>query len=257
VHVVHAVRLLQPQVEAPGLRAGLRVAGARGLAVAVGESVIKYPSPLNVPKYTYDRSCCWARSDEHQRVMADPPAAIAAWQPALQRFPRLSPVIPRLSPGYPRATASWSPLCVGTPATATWWFVLSASFSSFQIFRKSKEIYLRGDTIESKRIHVSQRPPPPLLSATIGDWVVITEAFPPGLNYFAGRGRARERDRGVVGVLQLDGQPRVLRRARVDLGLCPIVTSAAQLNHSMPGLLSSSAAAFRAAFGDASPGWRW
>ena len=35
VHVVHAVRLLQPQVEAPGLRAGVRVAGARGLAAGL------------------------------------------------------------------------------------------------------------------------------------------------------------------------------------------------------------------------------
>jgi hypothetical protein len=87
VHVVHAVRLLQPQVEAPGLRAGVRVAGARGLAVAVGEFVIKCPSPLNVPKYTYDHICCWARSDEYQRVMTDPPAAIAGLAAGLATLP--------------------------------------------------------------------------------------------------------------------------------------------------------------------------
>ena len=34
--------------------------------LAAGGSVIKFPSPLNVLKDTYDHSCHWARSTEYQ-----------------------------------------------------------------------------------------------------------------------------------------------------------------------------------------------
>jgi hypothetical protein len=41
----------------------------------VGESVIKYSSPLNVLKDTYDHICYWARSDEYQHSITDSPTA--------------------------------------------------------------------------------------------------------------------------------------------------------------------------------------
>jgi hypothetical protein len=40
---------------------------------AVGGSVIKYRSPLNVLKGTYDYSCCLARSCIYNLLMTDPP----------------------------------------------------------------------------------------------------------------------------------------------------------------------------------------
>ena len=43
--------------------------------VAEGESVIKYKSPLNVPKDTYDYSCCLVRSYEYHHLMTDSPRA--------------------------------------------------------------------------------------------------------------------------------------------------------------------------------------
>ena len=52
--------------------------GGRGdalAAVATGDAVIKGPSPLNVPKYTYNRSYYLARSDEHQHLTTDSPTA--------------------------------------------------------------------------------------------------------------------------------------------------------------------------------------
>ena len=44
-------------------------------ALATGGTVIKFPSPLNVLKDTYDHICYWARSDEYQHLMTDSPAA--------------------------------------------------------------------------------------------------------------------------------------------------------------------------------------
>jgi hypothetical protein len=44
---------------------------------SLGESVIKYRSPLNVLKDTYDYSCCLARSYEYNHLMTDSPGAIA------------------------------------------------------------------------------------------------------------------------------------------------------------------------------------
>ena len=43
--------------------------------LAPGDTVIKGPSPLNVPKYTYNRSYYLARSDEHQHLTTDSPLA--------------------------------------------------------------------------------------------------------------------------------------------------------------------------------------
>jgi hypothetical protein len=54
--------------------------------VAEGESAIKCPPPLNVLEDTYDRSCCWARSDGYQHLMAVSPGATcrpAATEPML------------------------------------------------------------------------------------------------------------------------------------------------------------------------------
>ena len=42
---------------------------------AQGESVIKYKSPLNVLKDTYDYSCCLARAGEYHHLMTDSPGA--------------------------------------------------------------------------------------------------------------------------------------------------------------------------------------
>jgi hypothetical protein len=46
-----------------------------GVLLAVGESVVKCPSPLNMPKDTHDHSCYRARSDEYQHCMIDSPVA--------------------------------------------------------------------------------------------------------------------------------------------------------------------------------------
>jgi hypothetical protein len=43
--------------------------------LATGDTVIKGPSPLNVSKYTYNRSYYLARSDEHQHLTTDSPMA--------------------------------------------------------------------------------------------------------------------------------------------------------------------------------------
>jgi hypothetical protein len=43
--------------------------------LARGESVIKYKSPLNVLKDTYDYSCCLARSYEYNHLRTDSPGA--------------------------------------------------------------------------------------------------------------------------------------------------------------------------------------
>jgi hypothetical protein len=56
--------------------------GGECTGIAEGESVIKYKSPLNVLKDTYDYSCCLARSYEYNHLMTDPPgAALAASRP--------------------------------------------------------------------------------------------------------------------------------------------------------------------------------
>jgi hypothetical protein len=53
---------------------------AAEVAVAAGESVIKYKSPLNVLKDTYDHSCCLARSYEYNHLMTDSPWAHSRWR---------------------------------------------------------------------------------------------------------------------------------------------------------------------------------
>ena len=56
--------------------------GIPGTTIAPGESVIKYTSPLNVLKDTYDYSCCLARSDEYNHLMTDSPWARHGPRPA-------------------------------------------------------------------------------------------------------------------------------------------------------------------------------
>ena len=52
--------------------------------VAEVESAIKCPPPLNVLEDTYNQSCCWARSDGYQHLMAvSPGARPAATEPML------------------------------------------------------------------------------------------------------------------------------------------------------------------------------
>jgi hypothetical protein len=50
---------------------------------AAGATATKRPSPLNAPKDTYGHSCCRARSDGHQRLIAVPPAGQAQRDEAL------------------------------------------------------------------------------------------------------------------------------------------------------------------------------
>ena len=63
-------------------RDSLRLTGNASADIAEGESVIKYKSPLNVLKDTYDYSCCLARSYEYNHLMTDSPGARVAVEQA-------------------------------------------------------------------------------------------------------------------------------------------------------------------------------
>jgi hypothetical protein len=69
------------------------------LHLAVGDSVMKGQSPLNVRKDTYDRSCYSARLDEYQHVMTDSPAASFTMLSRSTRYtsPFSSTVVPAMS----------------------------------------------------------------------------------------------------------------------------------------------------------------
>ena len=68
----------QAWAAAAAAAAAVRAAAAgRAHGVAQGGSVIKWPSPLNVRKYAYNRSCYRARSGEYQHLMTGSPRATA------------------------------------------------------------------------------------------------------------------------------------------------------------------------------------
>jgi hypothetical protein len=80
----HDRSALQPRASRRRAPSPCRPAG-----LAEGESVIKYKSSLNVLKDTYDHSCCLARSDEYNHLLADSPGL--GWTRTFVCRPDLAP----------------------------------------------------------------------------------------------------------------------------------------------------------------------